>query len=288
LSGATARSSSGIQTRELPQLGRFLLKPDLDPMEEREVRLLHGQLAGQAGRAAASVRMFLDDQVSADEMSWMPELDRAVAPLKTGSLDDPETLRAVVFDLRGLLRLHLPRLNRLLVAAAGAIPYDHLSELLRRAAARTEAEGSRLEGRFEDGAAALDEIGQRLERKVAIHGGWQDIDVAVWAMEGAVRTVADPDSRRELASIWRGLAGRFDVLAKLDPAGIEQAAALGREFEAVLAVPAPDAAALTSAFSDFARTVRQDFYQIDTALLEECAAVAQLEPTLRLLFEGGE
>jgi len=278
----------GIQTRELPQLGRFLLKPELDAQEVREIRLLHGQLAGQAHRATASVRMFLDDQVSADEKAWLPELEAAVAPLKSGELDDPETLRAVVFDLRGLLRLHLPRLNRLLVVAAGAIPYDHLSDLLLRAAARAEAEGSPLEGRFEDAGAALDEIGQRLERKVAIHGAWQDLDVAVWAMEGAVRTAADPDSRRELASIWKGLAGRFDSLAKLDPAGIDQARALGEEFGATLTAPAPNPDALATAFADFARVVRQDFYQIDTALLEECAAVAQLEPTLRLLFEGGD
>ena len=278
-----------IQNRELSQLSRFMLRPALDPDEVREVSELYRHLTGRVLLARASIRNFFDEATGADEEAWLPDLERAIAPLQTGP-DKPDALRSVVFDVRGVLRMHLPRLNRLLATAAQAIPFGHLSELLRRAAARAEEENSPLEGPFEDAAAALDSIGARLDRIIAVHGGWQDVDAAVWAMEGAVRTAADPDSRLELMSVWRSLNVRFASLGKIDPIGTETIREVADGLKAALdaPAPAPDPKTLPRAFQDYAGMVRLQFFKVDTALLDECAAVARLEPTLRVLIEGGD
>ena len=277
-----------IQTQVLARFSRILLKSEIDEFDIQEIRELNDVVAAQVPKAEATIRMFLDDETTEEErkQNMLPLLRAAVAPLKDGDLSQPDTLRGVTAELRGVLRMHLPRLNRKLSDAAGAIPFVDLSKLLRRAADRAEAAGSPVEARLEDAAAALDDIGARLKRMVSAHGIWQDIDSALWLMEGNVRRANDPDSRLELVATWRNALSRVDALEELDPEGVAILRASAKGFQDQLNGNAGDAARMASAFHVYSGQVRVRFFMIDTALLNECAAVAKLEPTLKALSEG--
>jgi hypothetical protein len=64
--------------------------------------------------------------------------------------------------------------------------------------------------------------------------------------------------------------------------------AAAASFQEQLNGEAPDASRMASAFHIYAGQVRLRFYMIDTALFNECAAIAKLEPTLKALSEGGK
>ena len=274
-----------IQTQALARFSRILLKPAFDEYDVMELHEQHGLLTTQVPKAHASIDMFLDGEDEAEEEAWLPDLDGAIAAMDKGDLADPETLRAVAYELRGVLRMQLPRLNRHLTLAARAIPFDDLSDLLRRAEAHAAAD-SPMRGRLEDAAVAFDSIAASLARMVSAHDGWQDIDTALWAMEAAVRTAGDRASRLELVGIWRNALSRVATLEKLDPDGVAALRAAEEGFKGAIAIAEEDPSRLASTFQLYAGAVRLQFFRIDTALLNQCAAVGRLEPTLKALVEG--
>ena len=287
-----------IQNQALARFSRILLKARdeerdgadrFDDFDVQEIAELGAMVEAQIPKGEATMRMFFDDEVAAEEQRqrMLPMLGLAVAALKTGDLADPATLRTVVSELRGVLRMHLPRLNKNLTDAARAIPFVDLSRLLRRAADRAEAEGSPLEARLEDAALALDETGARLKQMTSAHGIWQDIDNALWLIEMIVKRAQDRDFRLELVGTWRNALTRVDALEALDPDGVQLLRNAAAAFQAQLNGETPDPARLSSAFHVYAGQVRLRFYMVDTALFSECAAIAKLEPTLRALSEGG-
>ncbi len=276
-----------IQTKALPTFTRILLRPALDEYDKEEVRSLARLLAGSVPDSRKCIDERLDEAVRAEELAWLPDLQAAVTRLGEGDLGDAGTLRTAAYELRGVLRVHLPRLNRLLANAARAIPFDDIADFLRVAARRAPAE-SPLIAKLDEAADAVGEIAGRLAGKVAVHDGWQDVDTALWAMEPVVRTARDPDSRIELAGIWKNAQGRIAAVEKIDAERVATFRQAAEGFREALAETDAEPIRLAIAFQDYAGMVRQQFFMVDHELLAQCAAVAELEPRLRKLIEGGD
>lgn len=281
-----------IQTQPLSRFVEFTLERDLDELALVEIDRQIDVLSTYIPLARASIRLLPPSPERTEEESWLPELQAGIASLRTQKPETPEALRLATLELGGVLRIHMARLNRLLVSAARAIPFAQLAELLRRAA-RAAADGqddgeSPATRSLSDAAAAVDAICARLIRTIAVHDGWQTVETALWAMESLVRSV-NQGSRPELASFWKLTKPRIEALRRADPG--EWAAQLdlnAARFERELGAENVDPIALARAFNSYASRARSRFFLVDLMLLDECGAIVDLQPTLESLTGSGK
>lgn len=281
-----------IQTQPLARFGEFMLERELDDLALAEIDRQTEVLATYLPLAETSIRLLRPGPERRDEEIWVPELRAAIATLRDHKPQTPEALRDATYELIGVLRFHMGRLNRLLVSAARAIPFAELAELLSRAAAASNgAENSKESATarpLENAAAALNVIGTRLAYIITIHDGWQNVEPQLWLMEGLVRAGA-LGSRAEMLSLWKQTGRQIELLKRIDPGEWAQqiefdAARLDKE----LAADPADPRRLARAFAGYATRARSRFFLVDLTLLSECGAIVDLQPTLASLTVEGQ
>jgi len=272
-----------VQTERFSRFGAMLLKEDLDDADRAEIALHVKAVRDGIPWLNETVQDLKIIDLDYDD-GWIARLE-AIFDL----LDGPQgptraTLRQAMAGLRSLLSAQLLALNRALIEAARGIPFDRLAELLS-AAADQSSSATRI--KLADAAVATQQIGVGLDKTLAAHGSWQDLDTSLWGFELTYPGAAFDRSQCEaIGAFWRETIVRSaESLIGPNAEDWEELRAAADQFDTALCLDPPTLAALGTAYFFFATAIRQRFYRIDKALLNQCRSLLELRPRLEALTE---
>lgn len=271
-----------MQTKPFTRFGAMLLKQELDDADRAEIAVHVKNVKDGIPWLNDTVDLLKFIEPNFDSR-WIARIEEIFNQLASEEVTRA-TLRQAIVNLRSVLSAQLKGLNRVLIEAARAIPFDRLAQLLSEAAAKTDGA---TRDRLEDAAVATEQIDANLDRAIATHDSWQDLDNELWGFELAYPGAAfDPAQCEVIGAFWRdSIVAAAQGLIGPDGPDWGDIRAAADQFDTALGLDPPTIIALGTAYFVFATAIRQRFYQVDKALLDQCASLLELRPRLEALTE---
>jgi hypothetical protein len=272
-----------VQTKPFSRFGGMLLKQELDEADRAEIALHVAAVRDGIPWLHETVAMLKFVDPDFDDR-WIARIEAIFNQLDTAEGVTRATLRQAMVGLRSLLSAQLSALNRALIEAARAIPFDRLAELLSAAAEKTSGA---TRAKLADAAVATEQIGIGLGKTIATHDSWQELDTLLWGFELTYPAAAfDRGQCEDIGAFWRDtIVGFAQGLVGPDAPDWGEIRAAADQFDTALGLDPPAVAALGTAYFFFATAIRQRFYQVDKALLDQCSSLMELRPRLEALTE---
>jgi hypothetical protein len=260
---------------------RTVKSEEIDSLREYQ-----DQAQSQVESARYIVQRLPDDSQSM-QSKWIDRLADVVEIYgKAQDRRDSHLGRVAVIQLSQILWHESNNLNQAIVAETKRLPLNDLRATLERLSAGVPTPGLAIP----NAVAALSDVENALHSRVAEHDRWQTLDNYIWTLDDFF--TRSPDPAEDFIAFWPEVKASLRSLIDLAPDAkwssqlLESAAQIENELlrlEAADATPAPESM-LGGMFSEFRRTARMRFFQVDRRLLEECGHLGSIgEPVAQIL-----
>lgn len=176
------------------------------------------------------------------------------------------------YELRFLVRNHLPRLHNLLAGTVRDVPFEALLALLNTARAGNDAPA------LVNAGTALGALIPRLEDTLDQHRLWQEVDREIWALDDSLPGIGLPAG--VVHRHWGAVVRRLKLLAERD-FRCDYLLTQADQLAAAAGAGTPDTAGTPA----FVRAARLAFQQTDKMLLSQCEEFLLLRPALANILD---
>jgi hypothetical protein len=216
------------------------------------------------------------------ETAWIAEIKQASTDLRDAILTlDPSLLKRVIWRLNRVLAIQPSRINALLNQQARALRLPSLLSTLSEVSASLAAlnlDADRV-SQFQDGVAALSQLGDHLTTLVDLHDHWQAVELELRRIEALL----DQDPV-ELEMSWPDLKARVEPLCS--DANEEWAVALRKDADALTGLLSEkNPVMIRRAFRSFRRRASDRFFRVDVDLKGVCGELRSVGEPLASILE---
>ncbi|MER9743798.1 MULTISPECIES: effector-associated domain EAD1-containing protein [unclassified Mesorhizobium] len=224
-----------------------------------------------------------------EQKKWIDDFKDALARVDAGldNLDDRAALRGAL-AIRLIVKDAPPIINREMREEAKDLPLDALGAVLAGALASAVLDEPTKRA-LTTGAESVDDLRQRLGRRVREHDRWQDVERELWQMDDIVER-GSLGSRDDFEAYWQNGKDGMVQLWNADPgaAWAVETSGLGNAIDTLLAAAVEDVIEQSSdPYRRFRKAALDQFFEVDAALLELCEEIPIISGPVAAIAQEG-